>query len=141
MKQIKTIITHPLTLVISFLFIMIVGQHLGGFYMLYILLALPHLGIHAVLAVLGIMILMVNNYMLHKPSAYVTIPLLNVIAALMLPLSLFLFFYLDYGHYNDGTFELVVPLTLIGIFIVLTIIFILKNLLKIFGKHPASYPG
>ena len=39
MKKIK-IITHPVTLILCFFLILISGEHLGGFYLLYILLGL-----------------------------------------------------------------------------------------------------
>ena len=58
MKAIQ-VITHPVTLIISFLFILISGEHWGGFYILYLLLALPHGGLHALLGFVGIVILVI----------------------------------------------------------------------------------
>lgn len=50
MKMIK-LFTHPVVIIIAFLLILINGEHLGGFYLLYILLGLPHGAVHSLLAI------------------------------------------------------------------------------------------
>lgn len=53
MKTIK-FIGHPISLMIIFMLLIIEGDHFGGFYLLYILMALPHAAGYALLAVAGI---------------------------------------------------------------------------------------
>lgn len=134
MKKILPLITHPLVLIISFLFIIIIGEHLGGFYYFYILLALPHGGIHAVLAVIGIALLLLTKYIIYKDWPYFIHSILNIIGAVLLPLSLFLFFYRDKDNYNEDTLQQAVPLLLIIIFSLLSIIFIIDNFYKLFHR-------
>ncbi len=58
--RILKIITHPYIVIISFFAILISGEGFGGFYLLYLLLALPYGGIHSLLALIGIVLLLVN---------------------------------------------------------------------------------
>ena len=129
--KILNFITHPVTIIICFLFVLIIGEHLGGFYLLYILLALPHGSIHAVLALLGITLLLLTNHSRKKKFDYWIKPILNIAGVIMLPLSLFLFFYKDKDHYNESTFYQAVPVTILGIFIILVIIFFFKNIIQL----------
>ena len=121
MKMLK-ILGHPYTVVISFLLLLISGEHFGGFYILYILLALPHGGIHAVLAVLGIAVLLFNQY--KRPVAIVAV-LASFAGLIFLLLSLFFFFYNDSSRYNAATFEQTIPLLSLagfGIFVLSSIV-------------------
>lgn len=126
----RKIITHPYLLTISFCFILISGQHLGGFYLMYILMALPHGGIHALLAIAGIVILLMSHNYFKREKKYVIEPILNIIGAACLVLSLFFFFYNDRQGYNYGTFEQLVPQITLALFGILTIGFIVNNLIK-----------
>ena len=73
------ILTHPLLLITSFLFILISGEHLGGFYLMYILIALPHGGIHSLLALTGI-VLLVCSYSKYKSTNKIfLIPTLDIL--------------------------------------------------------------
>lgn len=130
MKTLK-IISHPITLIICFLLILISGQHLGGFYLLYIVLGLPHGAIHSVLASAGIGILLFCDIKYKSGSHYLIVPWLNIISLLLLILSLFLFFYNDRDHYNYGTFYQTVPLIIMGLFAIVAIVFLLANISKI----------
>src|SRR5215203_3813986 len=97
MKAIK-IITHPYLLIIDLLMILISGEHLGGFYILYLILALPIGAIHSVLAMLGIGLLLLSHHRFQvedKPSAKSA---LNIIGCLLLLLSIYLFFLNDREH-------------------------------------------
>jgi len=85
-------ITHSTVLIISFMLVLISGQQFGGFYLLYIMLALPHGGLHAILAVMGIAVLIFSNYKYKRQFSYLIEPLLNITGAALLFLSLFLFF-------------------------------------------------
>ena len=130
MKAIN-IISHPLILIIAFSLIIISGQHLGGVYLLYILLALPHAGIHAVLAVSGICILIFSNYKFKRSFTYLIEPLLNIGGVILLILSLFFFFLSDSSQYNDSTFYQLFPQISLAVFAILAIIFLINNLIKI----------
>ena len=130
MKAIK-IITHPLSLIISFLLILISGEHLGAFYLLYILLALPHGGIHSLLAVAGIAIILFCNYKYKMDFKYLIEPLLNILGATLLILSISLFFYNDKDHYNYSTFYQILPMISLVVFALLITGFLIKNILKL----------
>ena len=78
MKAIQ-IITHPVTLIVSFLFILISGEHWGGFYILYLLLALPHGGLHALFGVMGIVMLVIALNKNIQINRYTNSSLLNLV--------------------------------------------------------------
>jgi hypothetical protein len=127
MKAMK-IITHPYTLIISFFAILISGQNLGGFYLLYLLLALPPAGLHSILAFLGVVLLLVNHYKYKRNNNFFLRNVINIGGLALLILSLFLFFYNDKQHYNYGTFYQAVPLVTLIIFATLALIFLGNNL-------------
>ena len=137
MKFIQTI-THPIFLAISFLFILINGKHVEGFFLFYILIALPHGGIHSILAILGIGILVFNYAKYKNNFNYQIEPILNIAGAVLLPSSLFSFFYNDVDRYNYGTFHETVPLTILIVFILIELTFLIKNFMKIGSKRFAA---
>jgi len=137
MKAIK-IITHPVLLILSFLFLLISGQHLGGFYLLYLLLALPHGGVHALLAVAGILLLLFNYVKFRRENKYIIEAILNFIGAGCLVFSLFLFFYNDKQGYNSATFEQLAPQITLILFGVLTITFLINNIVRSFFRRPLN---
>jgi hypothetical protein len=124
--------THPIILIVSFLIIMISGEHFGGFYALYILLALPHGGPHSVLALLGIMLLILSNATNNKRGLIRN--LLNVFGSILLVLSIVVFFYIDKEGYNYGTFYQTIPVITLLLFCFLTLLFLVKNLIQTFNK-------
>ena len=127
MKAIK-LITHPAILIISFLFILISGEHWGGFYLLYLLFALPYAGVHALLAVCGLLILVFSYIKYSRTKKSIIEPVLNIIGSGCLVLSLYLFFHQDKKGYNNGTFEQLVPQITLTLFCLLTIAFVINNL-------------
>lgn len=129
MKVIK-IFTHPFTLIISFFAIMISGEHLGGFYLLYILLALPYGGVHSLLALSGVLILLVNPYNYRRVNLYILKSIINIVGLALLLLSLFFFFHNDMQHYNYGTFYQTVPQITLIVFAVLALIFLIDNIIS-----------
>ena len=137
MKLIQ-IITHPLFLVISFLFTLINGQHVEGFFFFYILIALPHGSMHSILAVLGIGLLIFNYAKYKNKFNYQIEPILNISGALLLISSLFSFFYNDVDHYNYGTFYETVPLVILILFLLVELIFLIKNFIKISSRIVAT---
>ncbi len=127
MKAIK-IITHPYTLIISFLLIMISGEHLGGFYLLYLLLALPVGAIHSLLALAGISVLLFNYHKYGRRKTHLIVPVLNIIGLLLLFCSIYAFFYNDKEHYNYGTFYQTVPLLTLIITGLIALCFLANNI-------------
>ncbi len=130
------IITHPLLLIASFLFILISGEHLGGFYLMYILIALPHGGIHALLALTGIVLLVFSYSIYKRANKIFLVPTLDILGVCCLVFSLFFFFHRDKRGYNDGTFEQLVPQITLVLFSLLSLLFIIKNVARISKKSP-----
>lgn len=127
MKAIQ-IITHPVTLIISFLFILISGEHWGGFYMLYLLLALPHGGIHALLGLVGIITLFAAMYHRGNVNKHRSSSLLSIAGVLFMAGSLVSFFMQKGGEYNYETFYQTGPVISLIIFIVLVSFFLIYNI-------------
>jgi hypothetical protein len=127
MKLFK-ILSHPYTLIICFLFILISGEHLGGFYALYLLLALPHGGIHSLLALTGIIILLTSYYKFKRKKIYRIEIFLNMVGLVLLFLSIYLFFLNDRQHYNYGTFEQTIPIFTLFFTGSIAILFLIDNL-------------
>jgi hypothetical protein len=99
MKAIN-IVRNPLWLILSFLFIIISGEHWGGFYLLYIFLSLPHGSVYAIIGIAGI-ILLIASYFKYKPGEMPPArTVINISGLLFLILSLFLFFFNDKQGYN-----------------------------------------
>jgi uncharacterized membrane protein len=124
MKIIK-ILGHPYALVISFLFLLISGEHLGGFYILYLLIALPHGGLHSILAIIGIAAILVA---FHRNIKLTTSALLSIVGFALLIVSVYLFFANDTTHYNSDTFFQTAPLTTFFIFGFIGICFLISQL-------------
>lgn len=118
---------HPYAIIISFFAIMISGQHLGGFYLLYILLALPHGSSHALLALFGVLLLL----SVARKYAGITMPVIGnvlcILAVTLLVLSLFFFFYNDTHHYNYDTFKFWLSLVSLALFFFCSISSLVAN--------------
>ena len=132
--------SHPYVLIICFLMIIISGEHLGGFYALYILLALPHGGVHALLAVAGIIILLFGYHKFKRRKIHRAEILLNLTGLLLLFGSLYLFFADDRSHYNWGTFEQAVPVASLFLCGAVAIVFLIDNL-SIHNLSATANPG
>lgn len=121
------IITHPATLIISFLYIIISGEHVGGPYVWYLIMAAPY-GIGRVWwAAAGILSLLIS----HTEAAgkrKVLRSCLRITGALELAISLFVFFRAeDKNCYNCGTFEQTIPLMTLILFGVLGMLVIFRS--------------
>ena len=103
------ILSHPYTLILSFLFILISGQHLGGFYVMYIFLGLIHGAVHSVLGFVGIIVLAATYHSVWSKTSPLR-QLLNITGVGLLFASLYFFFTNDKQHYNWGTFDESIPL-------------------------------
>lgn len=130
--------THPVVIIIAFLLILISGEHLGGFYLLYILLGLPHGAVHSLLAIVGIGLLFFTNYKYQQQFIFNIEPVLNIMGGIMILLSLFLFFYNDKSHYNYGTFYQTIPVILLSVFSLSVAGFLFNNFSKIKFRQMAS---
>lgn len=128
MKVVK-FITHPYTVIICFSLILISGESWGGFYLIYLLFALPHAGIHAVLALIGTILLLISYDRFKRRKIYLMESIINITGIFLLLLSLFFFFYNDKDHYNYQTFYDTVPQVTLVIFSVITLTFLLDNVL------------
>ncbi|MBB1287053.1 hypothetical protein HRH25_21905 [Flavisolibacter sp. BT320] len=133
MKLFK-ILSHPYTLILSFLFIVISGQHLGGFYALYVLLGLMHGAIHSVLAFLGIIVLLVMHHAGWSQNS-LRRQVANVTGTALLFASVYFFFSNDRAHYNWGTFEQGFPMFTLMLSAFIAICFLLGTFWK---PHPKS---
>jgi membrane protease YdiL (CAAX protease family) len=108
MKLFK-ILSHPYTLIVSFLFIVISGEHLGGFYALYVLLGLLQGAVHSLLGFFGIIVLLATYHSGWEPKSLKR-KMLNIVGVGLLFSSVYFFFANDTERYNWGTFEQSVPL-------------------------------
>src|SRR4051794_23537054 len=138
------VLTHPYTITMCFFGILISGENWGGFYLLYLLLALPHLGFYAVSGFAGIGLLLVSKNVL-KADKSVYKGSINILAVLLLLLSLFFFFYNDKEHYNYGTFYQFVPQLTLFVFLAIAVVFLIHNVKLIFfskssGNLQNSHP-
>lgn len=132
MKLIK-LLAHPVILIISFLIILISGQHVGGFYAMYLVMALPHGGVHAVLGIGGIVILLTSFLKAKSWNKNSIRLILNVAGLVCLWLSLFYFFYQDESGYNNGTLQQLLPILSIGLFALISFCFFIDSI--VFGKR------
>lgn len=103
MKAIK-FFGHPVMTICLFLVILISGESIGGVYLFYLLLALPHGLIHSILAIAGIILLLVSFNRVKNVASMAKI-YMNITGILLLGFSIFYFFYNDKGHYNYGSFS------------------------------------
>lgn len=133
--KLLTILTHPVLVICSFLLIMISGQHFGGFYMLYLLMALPHGGIHAILALLGMGLLLLAYAKYNRENKFLIEPLLNVLGVGCLFFSLNIFFIRSKG-YNNETFNQAVPLISLGLFLLLSLGFLFYSVFRYAKAKP-----
>lgn len=121
-------ISHPYTLIICFLLIMISGESFGGFYALYILLGLFYGAIHSLLALAGIIVLLVSYHRFKIKNARAQI--LNLAGVLLLFSSVGYFFWQDKQHYNWGSFEQTVPVVTMTITVFVATCFLINNFIK-----------
>jgi hypothetical protein len=122
MAHLIKIITHPLVIILLFCGIIISGEETGGFYIFYILLGLPHLVLHSVLGILGIISLLFTHY-----NKKIKLSFLRVLGACCMISSLLYFFLQPNGSYNYDTFHQILPLSILIVFGILIAVFIFFN--------------
>lgn len=102
MKILRTIL-HPWIIISLFFIILITGESIGGVYLFYLLLALPHGLVHSILGFAGVISLLVGYYRINNDNLFrKTLLILGVIC---MCLSLYYFFHNDRHNYNYGSFN------------------------------------
>ncbi|TDH28081.1 hypothetical protein EXU57_06370 [Segetibacter sp. 3557_3] len=129
MKVLKNI-AHPFIVLICFFGILISGEGFGGFYLMYILMALASGYTYSILAWLGVACFLLG-YSVFRLSKWNSLFYLS--GSIFQVLSLLVFFLNSKTNYNIGTFYELVPLTVMIVFTIITacsIIYNLNNVLK-----------
>lgn len=139
MKVFK-ILGHPYMLVLCFCFILISGEHWGGFYINYVLMALPYGRLQSLLALAGVIILIVNHRKLYLRIDRLTAQLLNLLGVLLLLGSLVVFFKRDTAHYNWGTFYQALPLFTLFFSAFIALCFLVNTFLSQSLKRSTKVP-
>jgi len=126
MKLIKWM-GHPVIFLILYLLLIIEGDQFGGFFMLYLLLALPHLVPYAVIAAVG-MACVIVGFNVNKPGRLHLKPILYLAGLCLMLLALVLFF----GKGNKWeTFQYALPTISFIIFGLCSFCFLL-NIVSLF---------
>jgi hypothetical protein len=119
MKIIKWI-GHPVILIIIYLLLIIEGDEFGGFYLLYLVLSLPHLVPYSVLAAAGIAGLIIAFNLGNEKYLFIK-PFLYLFGFGLMVFSLILFF--SKGN-KEQTFHLSLPLMTFVIFAISSLCFL-----------------
>ena len=129
MKIIK-ILGHPIVLVTIFLLLIIEGAHFGGFYLLYLLLAIPHGATYAIMAIAGIILIVIAKGFITDNSNKLR-AVLYLLGLLIMNVSLVLFFNRNEKTGNMETFQGGLPLISFIIFGVLMLCFLVNILIDL----------
>jgi hypothetical protein len=113
MKIIK-IIGHPVSVMCMYLLLLISGESFGGFYVLYIVLGLPHGVPDAIVSTLGLGIMLLG-YKIYRNKFHPVKPALYFLGDTVMIIGLVLFFQTTKG-YNNATFHQAVPLFSFALF-------------------------
>lgn len=124
MKIIK-ILGHPIVLVTIFLLLIIEGAHFGGFYLLYLLLAIPHGATYAIMAIAGIILIVIAKGFITNNSNKLR-AVLYLLGLLIMNASLVLFFSRNEKTGNMETFQGGVPLVSFIIFGLIMLCFLIN---------------
>jgi hypothetical protein len=135
----KKFITNPITLIVSFLIILISGQQFGGFYLLYLFLGLSHGAAYAIAGILGTVLLILSSLLTKDGSKSRVNLLVNLPGVVLLWLSLLLFFYNDKRNYNASTFSQLIPQILLLFFLLVSISFFIANLHIILNNSKSNF--
>jgi len=129
--KVQKILGHRLVLITIFSLLLIEGEHFGGFYLLYLLLALPHGGAYSIIAFAGIIFVLAGNNINAKNYNLI----LSGGGLLLMLLSLFIFF--NRGDNKEATFHQSVPIISFCLFGICALFFIISSF-KIFFKKSQS---
>lgn len=131
-------LSHPYTLLFCFSFMVISGESMGGFYIMYILLGLLRGVLHSLLGFYGILALVIGFHLSLKRHIFIK-QIFGVIGVFLMSASVFFFFWKDTAHYNWGTFDQGLPMfTLVftGIVAILFLIGIFWRPQQVNGLRP-----
>lgn len=123
MRAIK-IIGHPVFLISIFLLFIIEGDHFGGFYLLYLLFALPHAALYAITAIAGIA-LVIGGF---QAKTLKWAQILSLTGLLLMIISLLIFFGKSDKTGVNETFYDTVPLLSFILLCLSMICFILRTI-------------
>ena len=112
--KVVNLIGHPVSVMCTFLLLLISGHSFGGFYAIYLLFGLPHGVPHAIISVAGLA-LMLLGYKIYRKRFNPAKPALYIAANALMIIGLVSFFQSSKG-YNDPTFYQAVPLISFAIF-------------------------
>lgn len=132
MLRIFKIAGHPYTLVIVFCLLLISGENFGGVYLLYLLMALPHGSLHALLGFGGIVLLLCSRL---RPISPFTEVSLNTAGLACMLFSIFIFFGRDSSGYNLDSFHLAVPLASFILFGVLIVCSVANRIVSLMAER------
>jgi hypothetical protein len=131
MKTALKILIHPITICLLFCFLIISGESTGFFYIFLLLLGLPHGVLHSMLGIAGIGLLLSSIAMKESNRLYI----IRLAGALCLILSLVRFFTQPGASYNYNTLRASVPLSLLIIFSLLLLLFMLNQVYMLVSKR------
>lgn len=108
----NNIITHPITQVFSFSFILISGSYIGGPLIFFLYHAAKEGIAFAIIGLLGI-ILCLTSLVIYKSA-------LQLAGTIIMALSLVIFFWSPRWHNSSGTFSEPVPLATVMLFLIIS---------------------
>ena len=123
------ILSHPYLLLFCFSFMVISGESMGGFYILYILMGLLHGVLQSLLGFYGMLLLLIAHHLPLKQNVFIR-QVLNVAGVFLMAASVFFFFRNDTAHYNWATFEQSFPLFTLALTSIIAVCFLIGS----FGK-------
>jgi uncharacterized membrane protein len=123
--KVKQLLVHPLLLMLSFSLIVINGMSYGNFYSWYVIHGLRSFEAHSIAGIAGILLLVFNMLMRRMFKNLYFYHLLNIFGSLLLYASLFLFFYKDELRANYDTFNHLLPLITLIVFVLLSVNFLI----------------
>ena len=129
---------HPIVLIIIYLLLIIEGDNFGGFFVLYLILSLPHGALYAVLAALGIASLIVAFNFKNNFRNWIT-AILYLFGYILMIVSLLVFF--AKGNKWES-FTLGIPLMSFILFGLTSLFFLFNSItiiLRDIGKTDKSY--
>ncbi len=123
--KLKILITHPFTLIASFLLVFIGGQHQGYFYFQELIAGLIYGEVYSIVGSFGIFTILFCHFKYKGVTNNLEACFINLIGSVLLIISLFLFFYHMEGIYVSQTFIQIVPLISLLVFCILVSFFVL----------------
>ena len=103
--KIREVISHPYTLVTSFFLITISGHSAGSVYFLYLALGVLYGEVYSILGIVGIAVILFSHFKYKGYDQSMDECLINLAGAILLVLSLFLFFYSYAENFNLGAYD------------------------------------